>query len=334
MDEHVHSFYPSLAERIGLNEAIVIQQIHSWIVTYAKNPKEYTERHWHDGRWWIWNSAPDWHEVLPYLSESTIKRTLHNLRELKIVKTANYNALPIDRTLWYTIDYAAYDKLWSDQEAKMTLPSCHFDTMQEANLARPLPSSSSDFSASKGGATAPAPADGFVDINDDPFWDEHDAQKEPPPNPAEERLARMRSKFGADIVTVAHTCQQAQAREGTWTVPVHRGLSPACAVYKEATGYSPATAVREDIDAAIPPNEEALHNWYKVAHGWVLTGYSYRNVAGMLDWYAEGRVGRDAPQGGQGNGGASTPRNGTGGIDPEKLRIYKERMGSRLVGGQ
>jgi len=37
-----------------------------------------------------------------------------------------------------------------------------------------------------------------------------------------------------------------------------------------------------------------------VAHGWILTGYSYKNVAGMLEWYREGRVGRDAPQNGNG----------------------------------
>ena len=37
MDEHPHFFYPTLAERLGLNEAIVLQQIHSWIQTYTKD---------------------------------------------------------------------------------------------------------------------------------------------------------------------------------------------------------------------------------------------------------------------------------------------------------
>jgi len=114
--------------------------------------------------------------------------------------------------------------------------------------------------------------------------------------------------MGADPFAVAAYCQQRQEEEGVWTVPVHHGLSPACAVFKKATGYSPATAVREDIDAAIPDNEEALYNWYKAAHGWILTGYSHKNVAGMLEWYREGRVGRDAPQGEHRNGGASTGR--------------------------
>ena len=51
-----------------------------------------------------------------------------------------------------------------------------------------------------------------------------------------------------------------------------------------------------------------------------MTGYSYKNVAGMLDWYAEGRVGRDKPQEKR-NGGSSTPRkNGRGTVSDETLK--------------
>jgi len=68
-----------------------------------------------------------------------------------------------------------------------------------------------------------------------------------------------------------------------------------------------------------------------VAHGWVLTGYSYKNVAGMLEWYAEGRVGRDKPNG-NGNGGASGGRS-TNEYTPteDQKRRYREALGSRLM---
>lgn len=188
MDEHVHSFYPTLAARIGLNEAILLQQIHSWIVTYAKNPKEYQDRHWHDGRWWIWNSVPDWHEVLPYFSNSTIERTLKRLREAGLVLVGNYNTLPIDRTLWYAIDYAAYDRLWADQKTKMVSPSRQNDGMENVNLTGPLPSSSSSFSASleePPAAASPPP--------EEPFYSEGETPTAPTqPHTAEELHARTR----------------------------------------------------------------------------------------------------------------------------------------------
>jgi hypothetical protein len=141
MDEHPHFFYPTLAERLGLHEAIILQQIHSWIVSYQKDPDKFSDRHHHDGHWWIWDTYPAWHNKLPYLSESTIRRTLTNLKKLGLILVGNYNRLKIDRTNWYTIDYAAYDALWADQQVKMDSPSVQPEQMDDDNLNRPLPSS-------------------------------------------------------------------------------------------------------------------------------------------------------------------------------------------------
>ncbi len=131
--------------------------------------------------------------------------------------------------------------------------------------------------------------------------------EDPPENPAEVRLKKSRAKLGADPFSVAAHCQERQAEEGTWTVPVHRGLSPACAVVKEATNLSPDTAIREVIDEAIPNNDDALQRWFKVCQAWVLCGWNKRNVGGMLQYYREGRVPTTAPQSGR-KGGSSTPR--------------------------
>jgi hypothetical protein len=156
----------------------------------------------------------------------------------------------------------------------------------------------------RGASAPPAP--------DDELWPDTTTapeKQEPPQEPTgKKQVERMRSKMGADPFSVGAYCQERQAEEGAWTVPVHQGLSPACAVFKEATGYRPAQAVREDIDAAIPNNDEALYHWYKVAHGWVLAGNKWSNVGGMLEWYAEGRTGYAKPQGDGRNGGSSTPR--------------------------
>jgi hypothetical protein len=149
-----------------------------------------------------------------------------------------------------------------------------------------------------------AVADGFVDINDDPFWDEHDKDT----NPAHEQVERMRSKMGSDPFSVAAHCQQQQEVEGTWTVPVHRGLSPACAVFKEGTGYAPAKVLREEIDQAIPNDPGALEMWFRVCRDWIKCGFKYSNVGGMLECYAEGRLPSAGFRRGNGDGGSSGPR--------------------------
>jgi hypothetical protein len=90
---------PSLAAAIGLHEAIVLQQLHYWLLA---SPHE------RDGRVWVYNTLEGWHAQFPFLSLMTLRRALGELEHRRhLVLTARYNRLPTDRTKWYTIDYDA-----------------------------------------------------------------------------------------------------------------------------------------------------------------------------------------------------------------------------------
>ena len=102
IDEYPLVILPSLAVAIGLNEAIVLQQIHYWINSYRKVGDF---EHFKNDRWWVYNSIPAWQENFPFFSESTIKRALNNLRDAEIVIVDNFNKAGFDKTKWYTIDY-------------------------------------------------------------------------------------------------------------------------------------------------------------------------------------------------------------------------------------
>ena len=105
MDEHPISFHPSLAQAIGLNEAIMLQKINLWLNC---KPKEA------EGRSWIYNSYKSWQEQLPFWSESTIRRTLKTLVDQKIIITGNFNKYKFDKTIWYSIDYDKVDEIVED----------------------------------------------------------------------------------------------------------------------------------------------------------------------------------------------------------------------------
>ncbi|HGO3505925.1 TPA: DnaD domain protein, partial [Staphylococcus aureus] len=87
---------PKLAELIGLNEAIVLQQIHYWL----NNSK-----HKYDGKTWIFNSYPEWQKQFPFWSLITIKRTIYSLEKQNLLLIGNYNKAKFDKTKWYTINY-------------------------------------------------------------------------------------------------------------------------------------------------------------------------------------------------------------------------------------
>lgn len=103
---------PVLAEKIGLNEAIVVQQVHYWIEMYRHSEEENIRiKHFHDGKWWIYNTYDKWQEQFPFWSVITIKRIFANLKKMGLIQAGEYNRTKYDRTKWYTIDYEVLESL-------------------------------------------------------------------------------------------------------------------------------------------------------------------------------------------------------------------------------
>lgn len=101
IDESPVLVIPSLAVKIGLNEAMVLQQIHYW----AKKKKTARE-----GFYWVYNSYEAWQEQFPFFSKSTIGRTIRSLEKLDLLITGNFNKLSFDKTKWYRINYNKLDE--------------------------------------------------------------------------------------------------------------------------------------------------------------------------------------------------------------------------------
>jgi hypothetical protein len=89
---------PSLAVLIGLNEAIILQQIHYWISNELN-------KNIVNGRKWVYNTYEEWKSQFPFWSRNTIIRTIEALEYKKLVISGEFNKLSRDRTKWYTIDY-------------------------------------------------------------------------------------------------------------------------------------------------------------------------------------------------------------------------------------
>lgn len=87
---------PGLASKIGLYEAIILQQIHYWLVD---------SKHVHDGEYWIYNSIREWEEQFPFICEKTIRTAFKSLEKQGLIRTGNYNETAYDKTKWYTINY-------------------------------------------------------------------------------------------------------------------------------------------------------------------------------------------------------------------------------------
>ncbi|PAW40679.1 hypothetical protein CKQ70_13590 [Bacillus toyonensis] len=150
LNEHPLIVLPSLAVEIGLNEAIIVQQIHYWL---QKSNHEY------DGRKWIYNSAEEWKKQFPFWGIATIRRTFTKLENSGLLLVGNYNKLKIDRTKWYSIDYKRLsnssnqnDQIATNQNDQMTINQN--EQLDMLNMIKPLPETTQRITETTSNASA------------------------------------------------------------------------------------------------------------------------------------------------------------------------------------
>ena len=109
-----HSFNTEIAEKYGIEEAIIIEHLVFWIQKNIANDK-----HGRDGLYWTYNSAQAFNEIFPYMSPQKISRILRKLEKLEIIKSGCFNRRKGDRTKWYTIIGRRVIHVYSNQCLKM-----------------------------------------------------------------------------------------------------------------------------------------------------------------------------------------------------------------------
>lgn len=93
----MHSFDPEIAKKVGVNAAVIYQNIVWWTDKNAANGK-----HFHDGRYWTYNSIAAFDELFPYFTRAQIRSAILKLEDSGLIVTGNYNQSAYDRTKWYS----------------------------------------------------------------------------------------------------------------------------------------------------------------------------------------------------------------------------------------
>ena len=97
MSEVPIHFSPTLAKRLGLNEAIVLHQIHYRLkVNYKREQR--------DHRYWVFNSFENWAKEFFFLPKDILRQTFQSLVEQEILLRGDFALNPLDSTEWYSIN--------------------------------------------------------------------------------------------------------------------------------------------------------------------------------------------------------------------------------------
>lgn len=130
IEEYPLIILPKLASVVGLQEAIVLQQVHYWMDRTVHIKDHYR---------WIYNTFDTWEEQFPFWSRTTIRRIIQRLRESTedrgpLLIIGNYNKKAYDRTLWYRIDYEELAKM--TKEIRKPIVEKKRDMVFEQNMAK------------------------------------------------------------------------------------------------------------------------------------------------------------------------------------------------------
>ncbi len=101
-----YSFFSmSLAQVLGLHEAIFLDRLNFWL-QQDEIGKEM------DGRRWVYNSYPGWQEQFPFFTVRQIRVLIQRLEgEGFLLSRDDLNKFGYDHTKWYTINYGLLDEL-------------------------------------------------------------------------------------------------------------------------------------------------------------------------------------------------------------------------------
>ena len=156
-----HSFDPQVAIQVGLNAAVIYQNLNFWI---EKN--EANGHNLKDGRYWTYNSIAAFAKLFPYLTEKQIRTAIDKLLTAGLILKGNYSHDRYDRTAWYALNLPICPS------GKIDLPIGEDDAFAQKG-ERPAPAGKSlrnRYNPNEKPYAAPAGAQGAADDDFEKVW--------------------------------------------------------------------------------------------------------------------------------------------------------------------
>ena len=118
------------------------------------------------------------------------------------------------------------------------------------------------------------------------------------------------------IETLGETLEESTPNGVGQTPAAH----PIHAIIQSELRFRPNEKARADVEARVGRDAESLAMFERCAHAWQMAGYNTRNLAGVLDWYADG-----------GPPARSRPR--ANGTPPTEIRTMADLAAKRIREG-
>ena len=99
----MHYFYVEIAKLLGVDAALMLNNLIYWIATNSMKGNNYIE-----GKHWTYSTIEDFKKYFTYWTTSQIRRILKSLATQGAIIRGNYNKCKYDRTIWYALNDEEY----------------------------------------------------------------------------------------------------------------------------------------------------------------------------------------------------------------------------------
>ena len=132
INEHPLQALPTLAKLVGLEKAVILQQIQYWISTSS---------HDIEGHKWIYNSYTEWSKQFPWLTAEGVRYHIRQLEKSGLIVAQEFNKDNRDKTKWYRVDYIELERVLNTTDGALdtTDASGKKLRMQAVKSYAPLP---------------------------------------------------------------------------------------------------------------------------------------------------------------------------------------------------
>lgn len=169
-----HHFPPLVAEKYGVNAAIILRDIYHWCDTNRNNGE-----HFHEGRWWTHQTVKGLCRRHTYWTKNQVEHIIWTCKERGALLSGHFGEDPLDRTSWYALS----DEAWALFEGPYPISeNSEMDFGKSVPRFRKNPKCNKDKDKAKG-ITPYSPPEGDADRGDQNAGEAVPEPEKPVPKP-------------------------------------------------------------------------------------------------------------------------------------------------------
>ena len=110
-----HHYDCEIVETVGIQAAVIFRNFRYWVEANAA-----ADRNKRNGLHWSYNSITQLTRLFPYMSRDKIRYALKKLEQSGLLIVAEFNKMKADKTKWYSVDYAVFERMKEEYSNKYT----------------------------------------------------------------------------------------------------------------------------------------------------------------------------------------------------------------------